>query len=235
MIIAEVGQAHEGSLGIAHSYVDALATIGVDAVKFQVHCASSESSKYEKFRVNFSYEDDNRYDYWKRMEFTLDQWLGLKDHCEKLNVEFLATPFSVKAVEWLESLNVARYKIGSGDTDNLLLHKIVSETRKPVIISTGLSNLDEVDRAVNFYKSKYIDISVLQCTTSYPTSPENFGLNCINEYKERYDVPIGFSDHSGDIYAGLAATALGAEIIEFHISRPPDTIFQSRISSQIYF
>jgi N,N'-diacetyllegionaminate synthase len=105
-IIAEISQAHEGSLGIAHSYIDALATAGVDAVKFQTHIAEAESSASEQFRVKFSYEDATRFDYWKRMEFTAEQWAGLKAHCDEKGVEFISSPFSVAAVELLENIGV---------------------------------------------------------------------------------------------------------------------------------
>lgn len=101
-LIAEIGQAHEGSLGIAHSYIDALATTGVNAVKFQTHIAHAESSEFEPFRVKFSYEDDTRYDYWKRMEFSAEQWAGLKQHCDDKGLEFISSPFSNAAVDLLE-------------------------------------------------------------------------------------------------------------------------------------
>ena len=93
-IIAEIGQAHEGSLGMAHSYIDALASTGVDAVKFQMHIAEAESSAFEPFRVKFSYEDETRFDYWKRMSFTIEQWKGIKQHCDEVGIEFLCSPFS---------------------------------------------------------------------------------------------------------------------------------------------
>ena len=105
-IIAEIGQAHEGSLGILHSYIDALANTGVDAIKFQTHIAQAESSEYEPFRVKFSYEDDTRYNYWKRMEFTLEQWKGIKKHCDEVGLEFISSPFSNMAVDWLEEIGV---------------------------------------------------------------------------------------------------------------------------------
>ena len=111
-IIAEIGQAHDGSLGILHSFIDAIASTGVDAVKFQVHIADAESSVEEPFRVKFSYQDKSRYDYWKRMELSIDQWIEVKSHCEEKNVEFLASPFSCAAVELLEKIKVKRYKIG---------------------------------------------------------------------------------------------------------------------------
>ena len=120
-LIAEIGQAHEGSLGILHSYIDALADTGVDAVKFQMHIAEAESSAFEPFRVKFSLEDATRFDYWKRMGFTFEQWKGIKEHCDAVGLEFMCSPFSNLAVDWLEELGVKQYKIGSGEVNNLLL------------------------------------------------------------------------------------------------------------------
>ena len=215
-IIAEIGQAHEGSLGMAHSYIDALASAGVDAVKFQVHIAAAESSIHEPFRIKFSTQDNTRFDYWKRMEFTQEQWMGLKKHCDDAGVEFLASPFSNAAVDLLEKVGVKRYKIGSGEVNNFLLLKKIGETDKPVIISSGMSSYRELDEAVNFLIKNDIQFSILQCTTSYPTVPENYGLNVIQELKNRYNVSVGYSDHSGRSETCIAATVLGVEIIEFH-------------------
>lgn len=216
MIIAEIGQAHEGSLGIAHSYIDALSTTGVDAIKFQTHIAEAESSNEEPFRVNFSYEDKSRFDYWKRMEFTYEQWKGLKEHCDEVGIEFLSSPFSNEAVDLLEKVGVRRYKIGSGEVNNFLLLDKIAKTGKPVILSSGMSSLNELDDTVAFLKAKNIDLTILQCTTSYPTEANEWGLNVIKQLKDRFGVKVGFSDHSGDIYACLSAAALGAEIFEFH-------------------
>ena len=215
--IAEIGQAHEGSLGILHSYIDAVSKTGVDAIKFQTHIADAESSIHEPFRVNFSYEDDTRFAYWKRMEFTLEQWAGIKKHCDDVGLEFMSSPFSNAAVELLEEVGVNRYKIGSGEVNNFLLLEKIAQTEKPVIISSGMSSLDELDATVAFLKERDVDYSILQCTTSYPTKPEQFGLNVIQELKERYNVTVGFSDHSASTEACIAATALGAEILEFHV------------------
>lgn len=217
MIIAEIGQAHEGSLGIAHSYIDALAEIGVDAVKFQTHIAQAESSEYEPFRVKFSYEDDSRLDYWKRMEFTLEQWRGLKEHCQQVGVEFISSPFSNAAVDLLEKVGVNYYKIGSGEVNNFLLLEKVAQTGKHIILSSGMSSYYELDKSVDFLLKKNVPFSILQCTTAYPTAPKEWGLNVITELKERYGVPVGFSDHSGDITACIAAATLGAELFEFHV------------------
>ncbi len=216
-IIAEIAQAHEGSLGIAHSYIDVLAETGVDAIKFQTHIAEAESSAQEQFRINFSYEDINRFEYWKRMEFTLEQWTGLKKHCEEKGMEFISSPFSIAAVELLEKLDVKRYKIGSGELTNYLMLDTIAKTKKPIILSSGMSDWNELDDTINFLKPYGNELSLLQCTTAYPTPPEKWGLTAIEEMKTRYQLPVGYSDHSADIFACLAASTLGASILEFHV------------------
>lgn len=216
-IIAEIGQAHEGSLGMIHSYIEALAAVGVDAVKFQMHIAEAESSVHEPFRVKFSLEDDSRFDYWKRMSFTMEQWKGIKAKCDAEGVEFLCSPFSNLAVDWLEEIGVNQYKIGSGEVNNLLILEKIARTKKPIILSSGMSSFSELDATVAFLESKKVSYSILQCTTSYPTQPEQFGLNVIQELKNRYKVKIGYSDHSAKIETCIAAVALGAEIVEFHV------------------
>ncbi|NNE32707.1 MAG: N-acetylneuraminate synthase [Winogradskyella sp.] len=215
-IIAEIAQAHDGSLGTAHAYIDALAKTGVHAIKFQTHIAEAESSIHEPFRVQFSKQDATRFDYWKRMEFTLEQWKDLKQHCDEVGLEFMSSPFSNAAIDLLEEVGVNRYKIGSGEITNFLLLEKIAQTNKPVILSSGMSSYDELDATIDFLKSKNVMYSILQCTTSYPTKPEQYGLNVIKELKERYQVPIGFSDHSANIETCIAAAALGAEIFEFH-------------------
>jgi N-acetylneuraminate synthase len=216
-IIAEIGQAHEGSLGILYSYIDAVAKTGVDAIKFQMHIAEAESSAAEPFRVKFSLEDETRFDYWKRMGFTLEQWKGIKLHCDEAGLDFICSPFSNLAVDWLEEIGVKYYKIGSGEVNNFLILEKIAQTGKPVILSSGMSSLDELDEAVNFLRERKVVFSILQCTTAYPTEPSQYGLNVIQELKSRYNVPIGFSDHSAKIETCIAATALGAEILEFHV------------------
>ncbi|MCG8571677.1 MAG: N-acetylneuraminate synthase family protein, partial [Spirochaetes bacterium] len=222
-IIAEIAQAHDGSLGILHSYIDAIAETGVNAIKFQTHIASAESSKEESFRVNFSYEDQTRYDYWKRMEFTLEQWIGIKKHCQEVGLEFISSPFSNAAVDLLEKVGITKYKIGSGEVSNYLILEKIARTKKEIILSSGMSNYKELDETINFIQKRGNDVSILQCTTNYPTTPEEIGLNIISEMIERYNVPIGFSDHSGMIWPSIAAVSLGAQIIEVH------TVFDKRM------
>ncbi|MCF0071407.1 N-acetylneuraminate synthase family protein [Dyadobacter sp. CY261] len=223
-IIGEIGQAHEGSVGLAHSYIDALAYAGVNAAKFQVHIADAESSIYEDFRIRIPYETGNRTEYWKRMEFSRNEWEELKKHCESAGLDFLASPFSIAAVDLLNELDVKAFKIGSGEMDNLLMLDKIVATRKPVILSSGMSSWAELDRAVALLRTQEAIFSILQCTTAYPTRPHQWGLNVLSELIQRYQVPVGFSDHSGDIFACLAAATLGARILEFHI------IFDKRMS-----
>jgi N,N'-diacetyllegionaminate synthase len=216
-VIAEIAQAHEGSLGIAHAYIDALAHTGVNAVKFQTHIAEAESSVLEPFRVNFSYEDKTRFDYWKRMEFTNDQWMGLKLHCDDRGLEFISSPFSIAAVEMIECIGVKRYKIGSGEMNNYLMLHRIAQTGKPIILSSGMSDYKELDATINYLKPFGNELSLLQCNTAYPTPPEKWGLFEMQRLRERYHLKTGYSDHSSDVAASTAAAALGAEIIEFHV------------------
>ena len=216
-IIAEIAQAHDGSIGMVHSYIDAVAKTGCNAIKFQTHIAAAESSIYEPFRVKFSKQDATRMDYWKRMEFSLVQWKEIKAHCDDLGLEFMSSPFSNAAVDLLEEVGVKRYKIGSGEVNNFVLLEKIAQTKKPVIISSGMSSFKELDASIDFLKDRNVAYSILQCTTSYPTQPKQFGLNVINELKNRYKVPVGFSDHSGSTEACIAATVLGAEVLEFHV------------------
>jgi len=217
-IVAEVAQAHDGSLGILHSYIDAVMEAGVDAVKFQTHIADAESSDYEPFRVAFSYEDKTRFDYWKRMEFALDQWKGIKAHCDEVGLMFLSSPFSNAAVDLLEEVGIEKYKVGSGEVNNFLILDKVANTGKDIILSSGMSSFRELDAAVGFLKPFGNNLTILQCTTNYPTLPEDVGLNVIEELRARYDCPVGLSDHSGTMYPSIAAVALGAEVIEVHVT-----------------
>lgn len=216
-IIAEIGQAHDGSLGMLHSFIDAVAATGVDAIKFQTHIAEAESSKFEPFRVKFSLEDETRFDYWKRMEFSLEQWIEIKKHCEDVGLEFMSSPFSNSAVDLLEKIGIKRYKVGSGEVNNFLLLEKIARTGKPMIISSGMSSFSELDETVEFLKNRNVDYSILQCTTSYPTKPVQYGLNVIQELKTRYNVKVGYSDHSSTVETCIAAATLGAEILEFHV------------------
>lgn len=221
-IIAEIGQAHDGSLGTAHAYIDAVAETGVNAIKFQTHIAKEESTKHELFRVKVFPQDETRYAYWKRMEFTSEQWQGLASHARSLGLDFLSTPFSLAAVEILQKIDVPAFKVGSGDTGNDELIEAIISTGKPILLSSGMSSYEELDNVVAKIKMSGNPFGVFQCTTSYPCAPEDVGYNVLKELKDRYSCPVGLSDHSGTIYPSIASVALGAKLIEVH------TVFSKR-------
>lgn len=216
-LIAEVAQAHDGSLGILHSYIDSVATTGFNAIKFQTHIAEAESSVYEEFRVNFSYIDRTRYDYWRRMEYDIDQWREIKSHCDDVGLDFISSPFSCAAVELLESVGVDKYKIGSGEVTNHLMLSEIAKTNRDVLLSSGMSSIRELENSYRVLSEGKGNITVMQCTTDYPTRPMDIGFNVIEELKSKFGNPVGFSDHSGTIYAPLTAFSLGASVIEVHV------------------
>jgi N,N'-diacetyllegionaminate synthase len=218
LVIGEVALTHDGSVNLAHAFIDAIADAGADAVKFQTHIAAAESTPAEQFRIQFSHVDATRYDYWKRMEFSEEEWRGLAEHCRRRQVIFISSPFSIEAVELLERIGQPVWKIASGETSNALLLDRVLDTRSPVLLSTGMSPLSEIDAAVQRVKSRGVPVGVFQCTTAYPCPPEKIGLNLLQTYRERYGCWVGLSDHSATIYPGLAGAAVGMDMLEVHVA-----------------
>ena len=222
-VIAEIAQAHDGSLGMAHAYIDCAARAGADAVKFQTHIAAAESTANEPWRVKFSKQDETRFDYWKRMEFSPAQWAGLKAHAEEKKLVFLSSPFSGEAVELLRRLGMAAWKVASGELTNLPMIREMARDGKPLMLSTGMSPLPEIDAAVEVARKANAPFAVFQCTTQYPSPPEAIGLNVLDELRARFNCAVGLSDHSGTIYPALAACAAHrAEIIEVHLTMSRD-------------
>lgn len=218
IVIGEVAQSHDGSLGMAHAFIDAIANAGADAVKFQTHIAAAESTPQEPWRVKFSKQDASRYDYWKRMQFTNEQWHGLADHARDRGLHFLSSPFSPEAVSLLTEIGVPAWKIASGEVNNQQLFDQILATKKTVLLSTGMSAIEEIDSAAKRVMDAGVELMVMQCTTAYPCPPEKIGLNMIPVFRERYSCAVGLSDHSGTIFAGLAAAALGIEALEVHVA-----------------
>jgi len=218
LLVAEVGLSHDGSLGLAHAFIDEIARNGADAVKFQTHIAEAESTPAEPFRVKFSRQDATRYEYWKRIAFSEPQWQGLADHAREKGLIFLSSPFSREAVDLLERVGMEMWKIASGEIGNLPLLDAMIATGRPILLSSGMSDMVEMDKAVDRVRRAGLPLAVLQCTTAYPCPPERIGLNLIPFFRERYDCPVGLSDHSGTIYPGIAAATLGAEVVEVHVT-----------------
>jgi N,N'-diacetyllegionaminate synthase len=218
LIIGEVAQTHDGSLGLAHAFIDAIAGAGADAVKFQTHLAAAESTAGEPWRVRFSRQDASRYEYWRRMEFTEAQWLGLRQHAEERGLVFLSSPFSNEAVDLLARVGMVAWKVASGELTNRPLLERMVRTGAPTLLSTGMSTLDELDAAVALVRGAGGAFAVFQTTTAYPCPPERIGLNLLDAFRTRYRCPVGLSDHSGTIYPGLAAVTLGCDLLEVHVT-----------------
>ncbi|PPR79217.1 MAG: N,N'-diacetyllegionaminic acid synthase [Alphaproteobacteria bacterium MarineAlpha2_Bin1] len=216
-IIAEIGSVHDGSFGNACKLIEAAAEVGADVVKFQTHIANEETLKNAPSPSYFT--DEDRYSYFERTSFSLNQWAKLKEIANKNNLSFLSSPFSIKAVDILESINIDAFKIASGEVTNLPLIEKIASTKKEVYISTGMSNFKEIDQALNILKSAPY-LTVMQCSSIYPCPPEKVGINVIELMKSKYSniAKIGFSDHTLGFAAGISAIVKGAEVIEKHLT-----------------
>ena len=218
-IIAEIGNTHEGSLGLAKQFVKVAAECGADAVKFQVHIFDSESLPTAPNPPYF--KDESRKNYFKRTAFTLNQWKILKKFSEdECDIEFLASPFSNDAVDLLANIGITTFKIASGETSNLPMLEKIASLRTAVLLSTGMSTWSEIDSAVNCLTTNGCgDLTILQCTSDYPCLPENSGLNVLDEIKKRYPSHnIGYSDHTLGVAIPIAAACKGALVIEKHFT-----------------
>lgn len=221
-VIAEVAQSHEGSLGQAMAFVEVAAECGVQAIKFQTHIAAEESTSREPWRVPFSQQDASRYDYWRRMEFPLEQWTVLKEHAERHGLVFLSSPFSVRACEWLQQLGVAAWKVASGEVGNREIVDWIGRTGKPVLLSGGLAGADKLIEVAEALEAGGSPVALLHCTSRYPTPPEEVGLNCFVDLMDRAAPrPVGLSDHSASTVPAVVATYLGASIVEVHLTLHP--------------
>ena len=217
-LIAEVAQAHDGSLGTAHAYIDLAKEAGADAVKFQTHIADAETTPLEDFRVRAFPQDATRFEYWQRMQFTPEQWSGLADHARDKGLIFLSSPFSQEALELLDRLGVPAWKVASGEVSNDGLLAAMCRTGKPILLSSGMSDFEELSAAVSLLRSHGAPFGVFQCTSRYPTPLEEVGLNVLADLEQTFDCVTGLSDHSGTPYPALAAIALGAGMIELHLA-----------------
>lgn len=215
-IIAEVGSVHDGSFGNAQKLIEAAAACGVDAVKFQTHIPEAETLTDAPMPPYFKGEP--RFEYFRRTGFSLDQWKQLKQHCDNNGVTFLSSPFSEEAVDLLEQVGLTQYKIPSGEVTNLPMLEKIARLGKPVMLSSGMSSWDEIDRAVEVIQKYNAPLIVLQCTSEYPVPYERVGLNSMQAMAARYNVPVGLSDHTLTNYAVFAAVTLGASVIEKHFT-----------------
>jgi N,N'-diacetyllegionaminate synthase len=214
LVIAEIGNNHDGSIRQAERLIDAAAEAGADAVKFQTHIAEAEMLPSTPTPPHF---DEPRYEFTKRMELSLDDHLRLKAFAEDRGVVFFSSPFSVAAVELLEQVGVPVYKVASGEVTNPPLIEAIAATGKPLFLSTGMSGLDEIEAAVSLLGSA-LPLVILQCTSEYPCPPERVNLRAMAALGARFGVPVGLSDHTPGITTSIAAAALGAVCVEKHFT-----------------
>lgn len=216
LIIAEVGSVHDGSFGNACKLIELAARCGANVVKFQTHIAEAETLRNAPSPPYFSGEP--RFEYFQRTSFTLDQWKALKYHATRHSILFLSSPFSLEAVDLLEAIGLEAYKVPSGEVTNSPLLERLAATGKTVLLSSGMSDWAELDRAVALLRRSAAPVMIMQCASRYPAPPEQYGLNVIAEMRDRYGLPVGYSDHSVGLAAPIAAAALGAAAIEKHLT-----------------
>lgn len=216
-IIAEIGNTHEGSLGLAKQFIKSAAATGVDCVKFQTHIFEAESLADAPNPPYF--KDETRKEYFERTAFTLEEHVKLKEYTNALGCDFISSPFSLEAVELLESADVPFYKVASGEVSNVPLLEALAKTGKKVLLSSGMSNWKDLELAIETLQQNGCpEITLLQCTSKYPCPAEYSGLNMLQLMKDKYQLPIGYSDHTSGNAISIAAVVMGAEIIEKHFT-----------------
>ncbi|MBN2735014.1 MAG: N-acetylneuraminate synthase [Methanomicrobiaceae archaeon] len=221
-IIAEAGVNHNGNLNLAKQLVDVAAESGADAVKFQTFRAESLASKNAEkadYQIESTSEDESQYYMLKKLELSYQDFRRLSDYTKEKNLIFLSTPFDEESASFLEEIGIPAYKISSGEITNLPLLKLIAKNRKPVILSTGMSTLCEVEKAVvTLKKNGSENIVILHCTTSYPAAFESVNLSAMNTMKYSFRLPVGYSDHTIGVTIPIAAAAMGAAVIEKHFT-----------------
>jgi len=215
-VIAEAGINHNGSLSLAKKLVNMAKKAGADCIKFQTHITEEEMTKTKILPGKISKKP--LWDIIKNCELNEKEESELGNYCKERKILFLSTPFSIPAVDRLEKIKMPAYKIGSGELTNLPFLKHIAKTRKPVILSTGMSDMNEIKESVKFFKKSKIPLAILQTTSEYPCNYEDINLGVIDKYKKSFNIPVGISDHSLGIYTALGAVARGATIVEKHIT-----------------
>lgn len=220
-IIAEAGVNHNGDINIAKKLIDVAVEAGVDAVKFQTFKANNLVTKYAP-KAEYQKEttgSGNQIEMLKKLELKYEDHIILKKYCEEKGIMFISTPFDFESAELLESIGLPLYKISSGDLTNIPFLRYIAKFNKPMIVSTGMASLGEVETAVNCIKKCGNDqITLLHCTSNYPTNFEDVNLNAMITLKKAFKLPIGYSDHTIGIEIPIAAISMGAKVIEKHFT-----------------
>ena len=218
-IIAEIGVNHNGQLSFARKLIDASIESGANAVKFQKR---DLKSLYRKESLENPNSESQGFEILlaelQEVELTKNGYMEIIDYCKKKKITFLCTPWDMPSVDFLEELDIVAYKISSGDMTNFPLIKYVSKTRKPMIISTGMSKIEEIEKMVSFVKEQNIPFVILHANSTYPSPIESLDLNLIPEFRKKFDLLVGFSGHEIGIIGSITAANMGAVIIERHIT-----------------
>lgn len=222
-IIAEAGVNHNGDLQLAERLVDAAVEAGADAVKFQtfkaerVITATAERAEYQK--KNMPDKDESQLAMIKRLELGFEDFRKLKNYCEGRGIVFLSSHFDLESIDFLDELGVLYFKIPSGEITNLPFLRRIGRKRRPVILSTGMSTLGEVEGAIEVLRRAGTEeLVLLHCTASYPAPPEEVNLRAMLTLKQAFGLPVGYSDHTTGFAVPVAAAALGASVIEKHLT-----------------
>ncbi len=215
-VIAEAGINHNGSLSIAKKLVNMAKKAGADCIKFQTHITEEEMIKTKILPGKIS--KTPLWNIIKNCELSVNDEIEIKKYCKERKIIFLSTPFSIPAVDRLEKINMLAYKIGSGELTNLPFLKYIAKTGKPVILSTGMSNMDEIKKSIKLFQKSRTPLAILQTTSEYPCDYQDVNLKVIDSYKKLFNIPVGISDHSLGIYTAIGAIARGASIVEKHIT-----------------
>lgn len=221
-IIAEAGVNHNGSLEIAKQLVDAAKEAGVDCVKFQTYISKNIVSKNAvkaEYQKQQSEVEESQHDMLKKLELSFDEFIELKDYCELKGITFLSTAFDFDSINFLKSLNMETWKIPSGDITNLPYLIKIAKLNKPIILSTGMSTMNDIENAIRALKENGTgELTVLHCTSEYPTPYKDVNLLAMLTIQNQFNVQIGYSDHTQGIEVPIAAVALGATVIEKHFT-----------------
>jgi len=221
-IIAEAGVNHNGDLDIARRLIDAATLAGADAVKFQTFKAENlvcKNAQKAEYQMETTDQSESQFDMLKKLELSPDMHKQLISHCRKKDIMFLSTPFDVESLHYLVQCNMEIIKIPSGEITNFPYLREVGRTGKRVILSSGMSTLDEVREAVKILKdSGSKEITVLHCNTEYPTPYTDVNLKAMLTIEKELGIPVGYSDHTQGIEVPIAAVALGATVIEKHFT-----------------
>ncbi|MCM3511411.1 N-acetylneuraminate synthase [Carnobacterium inhibens] len=222
-IIAEAGVNHNGSIELAKQLIEKGAEAGVDAVKFQSFKASKlvtvNAEKADYQIANTGNNDENQYDMIKKLELDYDKHQELMDYAISKNVMFLSSAFDLESIDLLVDLDLSVFKIPSGEITNLPYLRKIALTKKPVILSTGMATLGEIEEALEVLKNNgTTDVTILHCNTEYPTPMSDVNLTAMNTMKDAFKVKVGYSDHTLGIEVPIAAVALGAVVIEKHFT-----------------